>query len=177
MHPHKIMRKVAYAEDPAQLLQDPEIQHAQMCCECGVCETYACPMGLAPRQVNHLLKQALAKEGIRSPKPEGPFSPREDREWRRASSRRIAARLGVGECYDIRIDELAELHPVRVTLALRQSIGAPAVPVVHAGESVSCGQVVAEAPEKGLGVRLHASVSGVISRVGEAEIVIEREAE
>ena len=176
LHPHLIMRKVAYAEDLTQSLHDPELLHAQMCSECGVCETYACPMGLAPRQVNRLVKKALAEAGIRCPKPEETFSSREEREWRRAPSKRIAARLGVAQYYDLHIDELAEVTPNRVVLATKQHIGAPARPVVKAGDPVTCGQLIAAAPETGLGVNLHASVDGVVTGVTEAQITIERSA-
>ena len=31
---------------------------ARRCCECGVCEVFACPMGLQPRRINGLLKRA-----------------------------------------------------------------------------------------------------------------------
>ena len=51
--------------DPSTLLQDPDILNARLCCECGVCELYACPMGLFPRKINALLKQELARAGVR----------------------------------------------------------------------------------------------------------------
>ena len=29
---------------------------AMLCCECGVCELFSCPMGLSPRRINAMLK-------------------------------------------------------------------------------------------------------------------------
>ena len=65
LQPHRIMRKMAMTWDPSTLLQDPDILNARLCCECGVCELYACPMGLFPRKINALLKQELARAGVR----------------------------------------------------------------------------------------------------------------
>ena len=65
LQPHRIMRKMAMTRDPFTLLQDPDILNARLCCECGVCELYACPMGLFPRKINALLKQELARAGVR----------------------------------------------------------------------------------------------------------------
>lgn len=61
-------------------------------------------------------------------------------------------------------------------MLLKQCIGAPSRPVVSPGESVKRGQKIAEAPKEGLGLNLHASVSGKVSRVTEERIEIEADA-
>ena len=63
--PHKIMRRLALNADLDAMLADADIRNAALCCECGICERYACPMGLQPCRVNHLIKDALHKAGIR----------------------------------------------------------------------------------------------------------------
>ena len=41
---------------------------AANCCSCGVCEMFACPMGLSPRKVNDYFKAEFRKRGIQVPK-------------------------------------------------------------------------------------------------------------
>ena len=41
---------------------------AANCCDCGVCEMFACPMGLSPRKVNGYIKGELRKRGIQVPR-------------------------------------------------------------------------------------------------------------
>ena len=45
---------------------------AANCCDCGVCEMFACPMGLSPRKVNSYLKGQLRDRGIQVPKNQDP---------------------------------------------------------------------------------------------------------
>ena len=73
------------------------------------------------------------------------------------------------------IDTLVSASPASVTLALKQSIGAPAQPVVRAGDPVQLGQQIAVCPPDALGANLHASVNGVVRAVTETEIVIDTE--
>ena len=65
LQPHKIMRKLAMSGDVTKILNDRDVQNAAICCECGICEEYACPMGLQPKRVNQVLKGALREAGIR----------------------------------------------------------------------------------------------------------------
>ena len=54
---------------------------------------------------------------------------------------------------------------------LSQHIGAPAMPIVNKGDTVTVGQKIAEARE-GLSVAIHCSIDGVVDKVTEKEIVI-----
>ena len=171
--PHKIMRKLAYTRDPVRLLEDADVRQALTCSECGVCEVYACPMGLKPRQVNIWLKGQYAEAGIRYQKAEGSWEPAGMRDWRKAPSKRMACRLGVEKYYDYEIDDCREVETDHVSLPLKQHIGAPSIPVVQPGEMVECGQQVAVCPEGTLGTDLCASISGQVKET-EASIIIER---
>ena len=71
IRPNKIMRKLSSGTPIGEMLNDPDVRNAALCCECGICEIYACPMGLKPRTVNSMLKKELAKAGIRYQRPEG----------------------------------------------------------------------------------------------------------
>ena len=172
LQPHRIMRKMAGAEDMAELLDDYDIRQAAICSECGVCEVYACPMGLQPRKVNSLLKGELAKAGIRYEKEDRAYMASEDREYRKPPTGRIAARAGVGAYYHIEGHIYKEDVPGSVILPLKMHIGAPCVPVIQDGAQVTAGQLIAACPEGAMGTNLHASISGT-AHVGPDAIRIE----
>lgn len=174
IQPHRIMRKTAAGGAVKDMLDDPVIQTAQLCCECGVCESYACPMGLYPRKINGLIKGELAAAKIRWQGGARQACPSPYREERKAPSKRIAARTGVLKYYEYEIKELLEGTPDQVAIPVRMHIGAPAVPVVGEGDWVAAGQVIARPPEGALGSVIHASVGGRVRSVGE-RIVIVRE--
>lgn len=173
LRPHMIMRSLAYAENPSLVLDEPAVRHAMICSECGLCETYACPMGLSPRQVNVHLKALLRQQNYRYPKPEESFQCLEERDYRRVPSKRMAMRLGVDPYYDYQIQDCLELSSSCVRLFLSQHIGVPSVPVVQKGDKVSQGQLIAAVPDKALGANLHASISGYVEDITDSEIVIQ----
>ena len=170
LEPHRIMRKLSSCRDLTEILDDRDVRNAALCCECGICEIYACPMGLQPRKVNSLLKGELARAGIRYQRTEGEWEPDPNRNMRKAPTARVASRAGVASFEEIQIDEMREITPSAagtVRLALRQSIGAPSQPVINDGERVKEGQLIAVCPEGSLGSALHASISGVASVEGQ----------
>ena len=174
LEPHKIMRKMSLCRPIDEMLDDPDIQAAALCCECGICEIYACPMGLQPRKVNTLIKAELARAGIRYEKGKGLVEANAFREDRKAPTGRVAIRSGVGEFMNIEIDGFKECEDTeKVYLPLKQHIGAPCVPKVSVGDIVVAGQKIAECPENALGTNLHASISGEVVKT-DGEIVIER---
>ena len=68
-------------------------------------------------------------------------------------------------------DEVVEMKKVRIMLS--QHIGAPSQAVVKTGDKVERGQMIAE-PGKGLGVAIHASISGTVTDVSDKYVIIER---
>ena len=167
IRPNKIMRKLSSGTPIGEMLNDPDVRNAALCCECGICEIYACPMGLKPRTVNSMLKKELAKAGIRYQRPEGvEYTARPERGMRKAPTERVASRAGVGAYENLKIDDFFSVNPEEagcVRLSLRQGIGAPSVPTVKDGDPVKAGERIAACPEKSLGSELHASVSGTVS--------------
>ncbi len=172
LRPHLIMRKLAFCENPKELVGDRDVQQAMICSECGLCENYACPMGIYPRQVNIYMKDLLKKSGFRYQKPSKPLHELPERACRRAPSRRIAARLGVDRYYDYEIRLCRELEPGTVTVSLSQHIGAPCIPAVVPGQRVSEGDVIGNVPEHSLGALIHASIDGVVESVTDRAVVI-----
>lgn len=172
LQPHKIMRKLACGSIEG-MLDDPEALNALLCCECGVCELFACPMGLQPRKVNSLVKQALGKEGVRYQKVDKEYSPDANREYRKIPTKRAANRAGAGKYYDYQIKDCKQFEPAKVAISVKQHIGAPSEAVVKAGDNVKCGELIAKCPEGSLGANIHASIDGKITAVGN-EIIIEK---
>lgn len=172
LEPHKIMRRFAAGGDIPSLLDDPAVRQAAICCQCGVCEQYACPMGLTPRRINALIRDEMRKAGIPYERQGDQWEADPERRNRRLPTKRAAARSGVLDYYDFEIDDLVEAAPSSVRISLRQNIGAPAVPVVREGDAVQRDQLIARCPEGKLGADIHAGIGGVVTKVSD-DIVIE----
>ncbi len=162
LSPHKIMRSLNYGSQAAEAQQ-----MALLCCECGACELYACVMRLSPRQVNARIKRGLIEQGISFlPRPGG--NPVSDvRAYRKIPVKRLILRLGLAG-YDRAaplIDQ--ELRPAEVKIPLKQHIGAPGIPMVHQGQKVEKGALIARIPENSLGANIHASIEGVVREVAD----------
>ena len=186
LQPHRIMRKMAMnmphqdnhemTKDHwilPELLEDKDIRQAAICSECGVCEVYACPMGLQPRVVNSLIKGELAQAGIRYSREGDTWEADANRPYRKVPTKRIAARAGVGAYYHIDGHIYKEETASKVVLPLKMNIGVPAEPVISDGVHVEKGQLIAACPEGKLGANLHASISGTAHLTGNAITITE----
>ena len=177
LEPHRIMRKMALAgHDPdEEMLMDPDIRNAAICCECGVCERFACPMGLAPRSINAALRKMLGAAGIRYSKDGVSTEPLPFREHRLIPAPSLTARLGLGAYLHAHPDTCVELQARRVTIPLKQHAGAPARPLISEGARLQTGQPIGAPPEGALGAMIHSSIDGVAVQVTESSVVIESE--
>jgi predicted deacylase len=129
-------------------------------------------MGLSPRQVNKYVKSQLKGEKFEQKEP---LAASPMRGYRKIAPKKIMARMGLLEEYDNWNEKYIELAPKRVSIPCSQHIGAPAVPVVSAGDRVECGQLIAKAVEGKPSANIHASIAGrVVS--ADSVIVIEGEA-
>jgi len=191
LEPHKVMRSINYG------LTEPTavITAAVLCCECRLCEAYACPLELSPMAYYKEIKRQLAAPPSSPPTPalskveglggkEGgqwenivhkrsDLTPHPMREYRRVPMKRLVARLGLAEYEECtcRLDE-REYRPQRVTIPLQQHIGALSQPVVTTGDTVQRGDLIARIPEGKLGANVHASISGRVETVTGEHIVI-----
>ncbi len=141
------------------------------CSSCGICEYYACFQGLSPTTLIAQAKNGLKNAGITPPKDIETKEVHKLREFRTVPISKLVRHLGLQK-YDVACpldDTLVKANKVKIKLS--QSIGAPSVPCVKAGDKVAAGEVIAKAPE-GLGVALHASISGTVSDVSDKYIVI-----
>jgi len=173
LQPHRIMRKLAYNGLCSEIIDDDDVKQALICCECGICTQFACPMLLQPARVNSLLKKEYASAGIRYEKKEENPEVRPDREYRKVPSKRLAARVGVMRYYDHDVGKLVEHTPKRTILPLTQHIGVPSEPIVALNEQVSCGQIVAKCPSEKLGANIHSGIDGYVSAITDNCIIIE----
>jgi len=162
---HRVMRAFAAGAE----LATEAGKLALLCCECGVCEHYACPMQLSPRRVNQAVKGKL--RAANTPY-DGDRNLQEERTswrvWRKAPVARLAARLGIARYMGLSTPELGTLDPREARIPLGQHMGAPARAVVKPGDTVRAGQCIGEIPEKSLGARVHASIDGTVTAVDSA---------
>jgi Na+-translocating ferredoxin:NAD+ oxidoreductase RnfC subunit len=170
LKPHEVMRAINYGlERPTD-----KVTAAVLCCECRLCEAYACPLELSPMAYYVSIKEELQRQGwVNKVHKRSDLQPHPMREFRLVPTHRLTARLGLSE-WDHQACPLDETdyQPERVSIPLQQHIGAPAEPVVAVGAQVAVGDLVARIPEGKLGASVHASISGRISLVDSTEIEI-----
>jgi Na+-translocating ferredoxin:NAD+ oxidoreductase RnfC subunit len=161
---HRVMRAFAARSET----RAPEGALASMCCECGVCEQYACPMRLSPRRINQAVKRSLRGADIRYQGTRGLAEAAVLlRDQRKIPLQRLAARIGVSAYMRLETPFAGELRTRRVSIPLRQHIGAAATPVVKEGDRVRAGDCIGEAPANVPGARVHASISGTVDAVAD----------
>ncbi len=187
IHPHKLMRGLALAVGTtsgfsgtggvdstfeSRMESSAIAREALLCSECGVCEKFACPMGISPREVNAQIKKVLLSKGIRweSRQEHIPSRPTYVAE-RHIPTKRLVQRLGLA-AYDGHPDCLGEIGASLVKIPLRQHIGAAAVCVVAPGDQVKTGDLLGEIPEKAMGARVHASIDGIVEAIADGMVVI-----
>jgi Na+-translocating ferredoxin:NAD+ oxidoreductase RnfC subunit len=170
LKPHEVMRAINYGlERPAD-----KVTAAVLCCECRLCEAYACPLELSPMAYYVAIKQELRAQGwANEVHKRTDFEPHPMREYRLVPTHRLMARLGLTEWEHqaCPLDE-TDHHPQRVSIPLRQHIGAPARPVVQVGDRVAVGDLIAGIPEDALGASVHASIAGRVAGINGAAIEI-----
>lgn len=166
IYPHLTMRAFASGDrlEPS----------AMLCMECGVCELYACPMGLNPRRIQQMQKAEL-RGGTERPS----FSLREApalAEYHQIPSGRILSRINAAR-YDIPVPrEAVSVSADLVCIPLRQHIGAPAQACVSPGDQVQRGDVIGRMEEGALGADVHASICGRVERIENGVVVIKSNA-
>lgn len=167
IRPHKIMRAMALGIPRRDILTE-----ALICCECGICELYACPMGLSPRKVNIYVKNELRSMGVKPSNLKADTAFGIMRGYRKIPQERLISRIAMTK-YDRKVeDRVIELHPEKVCISLKQHIGAPAVPVVSCGENVRAGQLIAAVDYDGSGANIHSGIDGRIETVGQDYITV-----
>ena len=169
--PHEIMRAINYGlEWPTHI-----VTASVLCCECRLCEAYACPLELSPMAYYREVKQRLAQAGWRNTvHRRKDLTPHEMFAFRRVPMSRLIDRLGLSayRSYKAPLDE-RDWQPPRVRIPLKQHTGVPATPILAEGSSVKPGDLIASVPDGKLGANVHASVGGRVARVTDEFIAME----
>lgn len=163
INPHKIMRSIALREQNEEVLKQ-----AMICCECGVCEMYACPMRLSPKRINVYVKGMLRESGVKWQNTTNTFTPNILRDYRKVPTGRLIARLQLDKYRKQRLQEGEEINPAEVKIPLRQGIGAGTIPVVNVEDTVEKGQLIGKVEEGKMGANVHASINGTISEISDS---------
>ncbi|MGV8146814.1 MAG: 4Fe-4S dicluster domain-containing protein [Alkaliphilus sp.] len=163
MRPHKIMRSLGNITPDNEVLKE-----AVLCCECGICELYSCPMGLSPRRVNAYIKSMLAREKISIDKADYKTHCETNRDFRQIPQTRLIARTNLRKYEKQVIASIKKIEVEEVDILLKQHIGAPARSIVEIGNCVKKGQLIAEIERGKLGANIHSSIDGVVVAVTES---------
>lgn len=170
MQPHKMMRAVGYGIEA-----DIKQEMAFLCCQCNLCELFACPIGLYPKAANMYVRQQLIDNNLKYSCKKETLLPRENRKYRLLPSKRLVARLGLYP-YDKTAEMVnTELAPKVVKIATNQHVGAPAEILVKAGDIVLKGQKIGDIPDGSLGASIHASITGTVLEAGNSFVTIRRD--
>jgi len=155
----------------SQILETEIAREALLCSECGVCEKFACPMMVSPREVNAQIKKVLMQGGVRWESSDKPLESNPFRDSRAVPTARLIQRLNVAK-YDTHPAFAGEMSSSMVTIPLGQHIGAPATCVVSVGDRLHKGDLIGEIPEGAMGARVHASIDGVVESIADGKITI-----
>ena len=167
LEPHKIMRNLFIAPENSY----EHLTNAYLCCECGLCDMFACPLDLSPRNLLREAKEQLNKKGIINSHKRENLTVHPEMEFRKVNADKLMSRIGVKE-YDIDEFEIKEIRTNKVVIPLSQSAGKTSSPVVKIGEKVKVGDIVADIPNMSLGAKIHSSIEGNVDSVGTENIVI-----
>ncbi|MDO5038039.1 MAG: SLBB domain-containing protein [Tissierellia bacterium] len=166
LHPHQVMKAFGLNVEG-----HPHLDQASLCCECGICELFSCPMGLSPRIVNQLVKKDLRDK--KAPKKDYKSQGLDPFEGlRRLPSQTLIRKIHVDKYEALGKPPYEDMEVDYVKIPLSQHIGKPAQPLVAEGDWVDLGQKIAGVDQKDLGANIHASISGQVLRIADGFIEI-----
>ncbi len=163
LYPHKIMQAIAHNNE------DPEVlKSAILCCGCGICELYACPMYLSPRAVNFVAKDKLRAQGYQYKAEDKKIYNEhiEQRENRLLPTNRLSLRIDVEKYMQQETPDKGFYTPQYVNIPLSQHIGMAAEAVVKVGDKVQKNECIGKTALDKVGAQIHASIDGEVVSVG-----------
>ena len=172
--PHKVMRYFGGVANFGDVEDNKALRGALICCECGICDVIACPMGISPRQVNQYVKKEFANMGVRYEGDKEEFIVDCMREYKAVSPKNILLKLGLAQYDKYQLNEVRTVAVNEVFIPLSMHIGAPSAPVVNVGDRVDAGDLIATIPDASLGANIHASISGEVISTSDSKIQIKK---
>ncbi|MBN1899601.1 MAG: SLBB domain-containing protein, partial [Spirochaetes bacterium] len=172
--PHLLMRKIGLSGIHDGQKIDEKFNDAFLCCECGVCTFYSCPMGLNPQKVIQGIKNELLKNKIE--RKTRSFKPQVRSFFKEKSIpfNKLLKRLHLAQ-YDHKIPFLPDrMEFNHVLIPLKQHIGQAAKPKVKKGQSVKKADLIADVGAEKIGAGIHASITGKIVKITDSYIEIKR---
>ncbi len=146
--------------------------NAAFCSGCGLCEAYSCNQSLSPRALLGATKSALREKGVKPPQNPEMTEVDAARPLRQIPVSRLRARLGLNPYNKPAPISEQEIKAKKLTIALSQHIGAPAVAVVKKGDKVTANQMIAAPRENALSVGIHSPINGTVTQVTDKNIII-----
>jgi len=170
-HLDEIIRQIETGE--MDKFTEQMVFEAMLCCQCGVCEQYACIFGLSPNKVYAMIKDAIRRSGAKFDFSKMKAHDGRMFEFRKLSALTFSRKLGL-EQYLIHTDfyPYGSLIPETVRIPLCQHIGAPAFPVVKTGDTVRTGDVIGDIPDGKMGARIHSSIDGRVVDIKDNSVFI-----
>lgn len=181
IQPAKMMSKAWHIDEILRRIESHELDsiteqmvfESLLCCQCGICEQYACIFGLSPNKVYALVRDAIRKTGLKFDFSKIQLYGGTMFEYRKIPALTYARKLDL-ERYIVHTELLpaGSLKPKKVKIALCQHLGTPAKPVVKSGDRVKEGSLIGEIPQGTLSARVHASIEGLVEEVNDTHVVI-----
>jgi len=167
VQPHKVMRSLQFTKTGAEVWN----QMAELCCACGLCTLYSCPEDLFPKEACDNSKKEMRQQGKKFTQTK-PVKVHPMKDGRHVPLKQLMQKLQLKE-YDVHTPfNPNKLETEQVKILLKQHVGEKAEPVVSTGDRVKKDQLIARIPEGKLGANIHASISGMVTHVGDEFIKI-----
>jgi Na+-translocating ferredoxin:NAD+ oxidoreductase RnfC subunit len=169
--PNILMKKISFGDD----FIDDNFTDAYLCCECGICSYYACPMELKPHEVIKHIKQILFQKSLKI--KSNPMNSKISHFYknRLIPSENIIRKLNLLKYYQKSVSiNNSIIIPNKVKIFLQQHKGSLAKPIVKEGAFIKKDQLIADIKANKLGAKIHSPISGKVIRVSKIYIEIEK---
>lgn len=166
VEPHRIMRGLSLSREDSEY---PD--YATGCVECSLCTLFACPEALSP---DIIMKEAKKQQEPKERERSRSIHPM--REFRKVPAQRLIRRLSLDAFDRTAQFTTCTLKPRTVRVPITQYTGESLCSLKKEGERVSKGEQVALPEEQANGAAIHASITGIITKIEKDAITIERTA-
>lgn len=144
-----------------------DVYNADLCCECGLCSLWACPIPLPVREMMVQTRAALKKHKVEIPFREKDVSSNEFVQNRKIPVSALVERLGLADYDRPAPIQGLPLLPGRLSYPLAAHAGQPSKPLKRVGDRVAGGELIAESDSDAIGAACHSPISGRIVSIAD----------